>query len=152
MHEFIQFLIEIGIPGMFLAAFLAGSVAPFSSEVVMVGLSALGVSPLQLLIWGTLGNTLGAMFNYWIGTLGKTEWIVRYLHVRPEKLERGIAMVYTHGAWCGLLAFLPVLGSMVSVSLGYMRVSLWRSTLAFFVGKFVRYLILLGAYGLLFPD
>jgi len=29
---------------MFLAAFLAGSVAPFSSEVVMVGLAALGIS------------------------------------------------------------------------------------------------------------
>lgn len=148
MHEFVQFLIDIGLPGMFLAAFFAGSVAPFSSEVVMVGLAALGVSPTGLLLWGTLGNTLGAMFNYWIGSLGKTEWITRYLHVKPEKLQRGMAMVYSHGAWCGLLAFLPVLGSMISVSLGYMRVSLWRSTLAFFIGKLVRYVILMATYDL----
>lgn len=150
MSEFVQFLIDIGLPGMFAAAFLAGSVAPFSSEVVMVGLAALGVSPAELLVWGTLGNTLGAVFNYWIGSLGKTEWIVRYLHVKPEKLERGIAMVYAHGAWCGLLAFLPVLGSMVSVSLGYMRVSLWRSTLAFLAGKLVRYIVLMASFGWIF--
>lgn len=148
MHEFVQFLIDIGLPGMFLAAFLAGSVAPFSSEVVMVGLAALGVPTIDLLIWGTWGNTLGAVFNYWVGSLGKTEWITRYLHVKPEKLERGMAMVYSHGAWCGLLAFLPVLGSVVSVSLGYMRVSLWRSTLAFFTGKLVRYVILMATYGM----
>ncbi|MBP3227797.1 MAG: DedA family protein [Bacteroidaceae bacterium] len=145
MHEFTQFLIDIGVPGMFIAAFLAGSVAPFSSEVVMVGLAALGVSPTELLVWGTLGNTLGAVLNYWIGSLGKTEWITRYLHVKPERLQRGMAMVYSHGAWCGLLAFLPVLGSMVSVSLGYMRVSLWRCTLAFLTGKLVRYWVLLAA-------
>lgn len=150
MQEFVQFLIDIGLPGMFLSAFLAGSVAPFSSEVVMVGLAALGVAPVDLLVWGTLGNTLGAVFNYWIGSLGKTEWIVRYLHVKPDKLERGIAMVYTHGAWCGLLAFLPILGSIVSVSLGYMRVSLWRSTLAFFAGKLVRYIVLMTTFGWLF--
>ena len=150
LQAFVQFLIDIGLPGMFLAAFLAGSIAPFSSEVVMVGLAALGVSPIDLLIWGTLGNTLGAMFNYWVGSLGKTEWIVRYLHVNPDRLQRGIAMVYSHGAWCGLLAFLPVLGSMVSVALGYMRVSWWRSTLAFFTGKLVRYIVLMASFGWLF--
>ncbi len=147
LNELVQLLIGIGLPGMFLAAFLAGSVAPFSSEVVMVGLAALGVAPVPLLVWGTIGNTLGSVFNYYIGSLGKTEWITRYLHVKPDKLERGIAMVYSHGAWCGLLAFLPVLGSMVSVAMGYMRVSWWRSTLAFLTGKLVRYIVLMASFG-----
>ena len=132
---------------MFISAFLAGSIAPFSSELVMVGLAALGISPISLLIWGTIGNTLGAVLNYYIGHLGKTEWIVRYLHIEPERLERGISMVYSHGAWCGLLAFLPIVGSMVSVALGYMRVSWWRSTLAFFVGKLIRYVVLMFSFG-----
>ena len=132
---------------MFISAFLAGSIAPFSSELVLVGLAALGISPRSLLIWGTIGNTLGAVLNYYIGHLGKTEWIVRYLHIKPERLERGISMVYSHGAWCGLLAFLPIVGSMVSVALGYIRVSWWRSTLAFFVGKLIRYVVLMFSFG-----
>ena len=39
-----QALIDYGYWGMFLSAILAGSVVPFSSEVVMLGLLAAGVS------------------------------------------------------------------------------------------------------------
>jgi membrane protein YqaA with SNARE-associated domain len=43
MEQFVQLLIEWGPLGMFIAAFLAGSVVPFSSELVMLGLLATGV-------------------------------------------------------------------------------------------------------------
>ena len=69
-----QLLIENGALGMFLAAFLAGSFLPFSSEVVMIALLTAGTPATELLIWGTLGNVLGALFNYFIGSLGKEEW------------------------------------------------------------------------------
>ena len=35
VDSMIQLLIEWGLPGMFIAALLAGSVVPFSSEVVL---------------------------------------------------------------------------------------------------------------------
>ena len=67
MVAFIQLLVCYGGPGMFVAAFLAGSFFPFSSEVVMVGLLAAGTDPSDLLLWGTAGNTLGSLFNYGVG-------------------------------------------------------------------------------------
>ena len=73
MDGFIAYLIQFGGPGMFVAAFLAGSFFPFSSELVMVGLLAAGVNPNELLLWGTAGNTLGSLFNYGVGSLGKDE-------------------------------------------------------------------------------
>ena len=69
----ISFLVEWGYWGMLVAAFLAGSFFPFSSEAVMVGLMAAGLDGGQLCIYATIGNVLGGMFNYGVGRMGKTE-------------------------------------------------------------------------------
>ena len=65
MDAFITLLAENGGIGMFIAAFLAGSFFPFSSEAVMLALLAAGTNPSELLVWGTAGNVLGSLFNYW---------------------------------------------------------------------------------------
>ena len=69
----VSFLIDYGYMGMLMAAFLAGSFFPFSSEAVMVGLMAAGLDGGQLCIYATIGNVLGGMFNYGVGRMGKTE-------------------------------------------------------------------------------
>lgn len=145
MDAIISFLIEYGPFGMFVAAFLAGSFFPFSSEVVMAGLYEAGVGATDLLLWGTSGNVLGSLFNYGVGSLGKEEWIVRYTKVSPEKLQHGISYVRKYGSFAALLAWVPLLGSLITVALGYMRVNLFLSMLNTAVGKFVRYMLLLYA-------
>lgn len=88
MDAIVEFLMSYGYWGMFVAAFIAGSIFPFSSEAVMVGLMAAGLEPTPLAVYGTIGNWAGSMFNYFVGRQGKIEWIERYLHVKREKLER----------------------------------------------------------------
>ena len=141
-----QLLIENGALGMFLAAFLAGSFLPFSSEVVMIALLTAGTPATELLIWGTLGNVLGALFNYFIGSLGKEEWIQQWTKVSPEKLEKGKQKVRKYGSWSGLLAWIPILGSVITVAMGYLRTNLLYSVFNIAVGKFARYAILISAY------
>ncbi|MGL4493074.1 MAG: DedA family protein, partial [Tannerellaceae bacterium] len=53
-----DFLIEWGYIGVFIAAFLAGTVVPFSSEVVLTGVLLLGAGYWPCMIAATLGNTL----------------------------------------------------------------------------------------------
>ena len=67
----IQLLIEWGLPGLFISALLAGSIVPFSSELVLVALVKLGLPPIACLISATLGNTVGGMTCYYMGRLGK---------------------------------------------------------------------------------
>lgn len=141
-----QLLIENGALGMFLAAFLAGSFLPFSSEVVMIALLTAGTPATELLIWGTLGNVLGALFNYFIGSLGKEEWIQQWTKVSPEKLEKGKRKVRKYGSWAGLLAWIPILGSVITVAMGYLRTNFLYSVFNIAVGKFARYAILISAY------
>lgn len=141
MGSISAFLLSYGYGGMFAAAFLAGSVFPFSSELVMIGLLMAGVSPAGLLLWATLGNTLGSLFNYWLGRMGKPEWIEKYTHVKPESLAKAQRFVYRHGAWMGLLAWIPILGSAIAIALGLLRSNMVLTTLAFAAGKIIRYLI-----------
>lgn len=146
METFIEFLIAHGGVGMFFAAFLAGSFIPFSSEAVMLGLLAAGVDPSDLLMWGTAGNTLGSLFNYGVGSLGREEWIARWTKVSPEKLERGKRWVRRYGVWGGLLAWLPIIGSVITVAMGFLRTQLLPSIFVIGVGKFVRYWIIVRTY------
>ena len=135
-------LTHYGATGMFAAAFLAGSVFPFSSEAVLLALLAAGAPPEALLLSATAGNTLGSLFNYGVGSLGREEWITRYTKVSPEKLERGKRWVRRYGAWAGLLAWLPLLGSVITVAMGFLRVPLVYGMVLIGLGKYVRYWII----------
>lgn len=143
MDTLTDIFLAYGQWGMLVAAFLAGSVFPFSSEAVLVGLQLAGLAPLDLLVSATVGNVAGSMFNYWVGTLGKMEWIERYLHIPAHKVERTQRWLTGRGAWIGTLCFLPIFGSVLSVTLGYMRANPYVTLLSIFIGKFVRYGILI---------
>lgn len=146
----IDFLINYGYWGMLLAAFLAGSFFPFSSEAVMLGLLAAGLKPEPLVIYGTIGNVLGSMFNYCVGRLGRLDWVEKYLHVKKENLDKAQRFMAGHGAWIGFFAFLPVIGSAITICLGFMRANLLISLTSITIGKFLRYVILMYSASLIF--
>lgn len=148
MSFIINLLLQWGYWGMLAAAFLAGSFFPFSSEAVMAGLQAAGLQPLPLVIYGSIGNVLGSMFNYGVGRMGKMEWIERYLHVKKESLDRAERFMAGRGAWMGFFAFLPLLGSAITIVLGLTRANLPVCIFSITVGKVLRYVILV--YGLSF--
>lgn len=139
METIAQFLTDYGYWGMLLAAFLAGSFLPFSSEAVMVGLMVKGLDPLQLAVYGTIGNVLGSVLNYCVGRMGKTEWIERYLHVSPEKMRRAERFVAGRGAWMGFFAFIPILGTAITILLGLMRANWVITLVSITLGKVCRY-------------
>ncbi len=142
MDVIVDFLLNWGYWGMLVAAFLAGSVFPFSSEAVMLGLQLEGLAPTQLVVYGTIGNVLGSMFNYGVGRLGRVEWIERYLRVKPESLDKARRFMGGRGAWMGFFAFLPLLGSAITVVLGLMRANVVVSMVSITIGKLLRYLLL----------
>lgn len=146
MDTLIELLIQYGYVGMFLASLLAGSIFPFSSEAVMAGLLAAGLNPWPLVVYGTIGNVMGSLFNYFIGTLGRLDWIEKYLHVKPDKLDRAQRLMARYGAWIGFFAFLPIIGSAIAIVLGMVRANIWVTLVSFILGKIFRYLLII--YGM----
>lgn len=143
MQAVFDFMTAYGMWGMFVAAFLAGTVIPFSSEVVLLALLAAGGDPWQLLAVSTLGNTLGCMVNYWLGTLGREEWMDRLRGRNPAKFDRALGVARRYGYWSSLLAWLPYVGNVLSVLLGYLRLGFVRCMSLVCVGKGLRYLVII---------
>ena len=135
---------------MLIAAFLAGSAFPFSSETVMVALLGTGLDGWQLIIYGTIGNVLGSVFNYFVGRMGKVEWIEKYLKIKKKNMDRAQRFMEGRGAWMGIFAFLPIIGSAITVTLGFMRANMFISFLSITIGKFLRYWLLIYGAGFLF--
>lgn len=142
MDAFIQFLTEWGYWGMFLSAFLAGTILPFSSEAVMLACVGLGLDPVLSTLATTAGNALGGLTCYWIGHLGKMEWIEKYFRVDHKQLKKATRFIHGRGSWMAFFSFLPIIGDAVLIALGLMRANVWIVTFSMTLGKLARYAIL----------
>lgn len=143
MDSLIEILTNYGYVGMLISAFLAGSIFPLSSEVVMLALLAAGLDPWQLVIYGTIGNVLGSMLNYGIGMLGRIDWIEKYLHVNKKELDRAKRFMAGRGAWMDFFSFLPVIGEGITIVLGLMRSNVAITVISVIIGKFLRYALII---------
>ena len=127
VDSMIQLLIEWGLPGLFISALLAGSIVP----------------PIACLISATLGNTVGGMTCYYMGRLGKVSWIEKYFKVKKEKVDKMVKFLQGKGALMAFFTFLPAIGEVIAIALGFMRSNTWLTIVSMFVGKLIRYILLL---------
>ncbi len=134
------------LTGLFAATFLAATIVPFQSEVVFLGLQLAGMAPLVLLIVvASLGNTLGAFVNYWIGARLEDAGAHRWMRIDEAKFARARRWWERWGVWSLLLSWAPVLGWFTVVA-GAMRTPLWQFALLVTIAKTGRF-ILLGLAG-----
>lgn len=131
-----------GYWGMFLSAFLAGTILPFSSEAVLLACVGLGLDPVWSTLATTAGNALGGLTCYWIGHLGKMEWIEKYFKVNQKQLDKAARFIHGKGAWMALFSFLPVIGDAILIALGLMRANVWIVSISMTIGKLGRYAVL----------
>ncbi len=140
--EFLNdFLVDWGYFGLFIAAFLAGSILPFASEVILIVLLRMGLDPTLCIAVATVGNSLGGMTCYWIGACGNSRWIAR-LGVKERQVERAKRFLAGRGAVMGFFAFLPTIGEAMALVLGMMRSNIYLTAVSMFVGKLLRYIII----------
>lgn len=143
MDTIVEFFIDWGYLGLFLSALIAGSILPFSSEAVLTVLVQMGLDPLYCLIWASIGNTLGGVFCYWLGYIGNMQWIEKWLKIKKEKLDKVEGFVRKYGAWMGIFGVLPWIGEAIIVMLGLMRSNVYYTTLTMFIGKAIRYALII---------
>jgi membrane protein YqaA with SNARE-associated domain len=148
MDSITDLLLNYGYWGMLISAFLAGSILPFSSEAILLGLQAAGLHPVALVVYATIGNVLGSMFNYFIGSLGRIEWIEKYLGVKKDKLDKAQKFLNGRGALMGFFSFIPVIGDPLTIVLGLMKSNVILTLISITIGKGLRYALL--AYGVHF--
>lgn len=132
--------------GLFAASFLAATIFPFQSELVLVGLLLSGdhAWPVLLAV-ATVGNVLGAVVNWVLGRFFIHFRDRRWFPVKPAtyaKVERWYAR---YGVWSLLFAWLPIGGDPLTVVAGAMRTNLALFLVLVTIGKLGRYAVLVAA-------
>jgi len=126
---------------LFGGAFLAATVLPFYSEVGLYVLLNRGGDPATLILVATIGNTLGALVNWYIGLQILSFRDRPWFYFSERQLAAGQRWFNRYGYWSLLFAWLPLGGDAIPLVAGIMRVPLWRVALLAGTGKGLRYII-----------
>ncbi len=131
---------EYGYLGLFLASFLAATILPVASEIFLTAMFHYGYEPLACLAVATAGNSMGAWLNYGIGYLGNPNWLSKF-GAKPEKIEQWKIKIQRYGSWMALLCWLPFVGDLIGIGLGFFRVPWLPTFILITIGKLVRYAV-----------
>ena len=137
-----EYLTEMGYAGMFIAAFLAATILPFSSEAVLGFLLLHDFDPLMTVAVATAGNVLGSFTNYAIGYWGGTWLIHKVLRMDEKELAQATSRFRKYGIWSLLFAWVPVIGDPLTVVAGTLKVNFALFTILVTAGKLARYIII----------
>ena len=143
-----EWLEGLGLTGLFLGTFLAATILPFSSDALYFAILAATGNPVACLIVGTLGNWLGSVVTYGMGWLAKWEWIEKWFKVKPETLARQKERIDKFGVWLALLAWIPLIGDVIAIALGFYKTRPFWTIILLLVGKLGRFLVWNWIYGL----
>lgn len=132
-----------GYFGLFLAAFLAATILPAQSELGLAALYASGGFSLFLLVlFASIGNTLGAVVNWFIGRGIERFKDRKWFPASDRQLEKANAWYAKFGRWSLLLSWMPIIGDPITLVAGILREPLWRFLLIVGFAKTARYTIL----------
>jgi membrane protein YqaA with SNARE-associated domain len=134
-----MFDFELGYWGLFLSSFLAATILPVASEVFLGAMLAMGYDPIVSLFVATVGNTLGGYLNYFLGRLGNPKWLLK-VGVKKEQVLNWENAVKKYGAWLALFSWLPFVGDVIGIALGFFRVNWLLSFFFIAIGKLARYI------------
>jgi membrane protein YqaA with SNARE-associated domain len=130
--EWLNISAEMGVWGLFMGSFLAATLLPGGSEALLFALLKLHPEAVWSALWlASLGNTLGGMTSYAGG-----RWLPR-----GQKFASSAAQAWLRraGSPILLLAWLPLIGDVLCVGAGWLRLD-WRACAACMaLGKFARY-------------
>ena len=136
---------SLGLLGLFLSSFLAATILPFSSEAIFIYFIYIGKHPFICLALVTTGNFIGGLTNYYLGYLGNPRWLKR-IGMSEAKICKQEKWVTKYASLLGFFSWVPFVGDPLLVALGYYKSPISKTIFWMFVGKFLRYSVLLVIY------
>lgn len=81
------------------------------------------------------------MVIYTIGYAGNTQRIKKLFHIKENQLIKQKARVEKYGSLLALLVWIPVIGDISNVALGFYRTNRTRTFILMFIGRMARFLL-----------
>ncbi|EPT7065076.1 YqaA family protein [Cronobacter turicensis] len=129
----------LSLLSLFTSSFLSATLLPGSSEAVLVALLvSVKTAPWLLVLTATIGNSLGGLTNVILGRLFPLRESSRWQDRAQGWLQR-------FGAPALLLSWLPLVGDLLCLLAGWLRLP-WGPVIFFLcLGKALRYIIIAAA-------
>ncbi|MBY0340952.1 MAG: DedA family protein [Rhodocyclaceae bacterium] len=134
MHDFLG--ADAGLGGLFLVSFLAATLLPGGSEAAFIAFIATWPAQQDAALFAaTVGNTLGGMSSY---------ALARLLPAKPlQKLGlKSLVLTQRWGSAVLVLAWLPLVGDLLCVAAGWLRLRWLPCLLWMALGKGLRYVLI----------
>lgn len=138
-------LAEYSYWGLFLASFLAATILPFSSEVVLAILLSQDLNLYLMVFTATAGNVLGSVVNYGAGAWGSRVLLAKFFKIQEKEIKRAENRFKKYGVISLLFAWVPIIGDPLTVAAGLLKVHFGLFLLLVGMGKFLRYIIVVWA-------
>lgn len=132
-------LSDLGLLGLGIASFLAATILPLSSELLLSALLFAGEPVSLVLIVATIGNVSGSSVNYGLGRWGADLVLHRWFHLEPKQINKAEQQFNHYGKWSLLFAWLPIIGDPLTFIAGALKVNFGLFLLLVTTGKFCRY-------------
>lgn len=125
---------------LFIVAVFSASFFPSQAELLLFALLAIGKeNPLALVLAATLGNTLGSLGNYYVGS-SLLHWQNKpWFPIKKKYIDKTRRLYEKHGNWTLLLAGIPFIGNPITVVAGMMKTNIGLFIVLVAAGKSVRY-------------
>lgn len=126
---------NIGLPAIFVVAFISATLFPMATEPVLFGYVKLNPEQFWWAIAvATVGNTAGGMVTYWMGRGAKNA-------LAKQKPVTHLNWLKAVGAPVLILSWVPIIGDALCAMAGWLKLP-WRDVLIWmFAGKLVRFII-----------
>lgn len=135
---------EYGLSTVFVVSLLSATLLPMASVPVVYGLVEINPALFwPALLVATAGNTAGGAISYGMGR--GAERAYEQLAHRPPRDARALDWLQRWGPPACLLSWLPFVGDPLCAIAGWLRLPFWPCVAYMAIGKFLRYLVYVGA-------
>jgi len=129
---------------LLIISFLAATILPFSSEVVLTTMYlSNSFETYLLLIFASIGNILGSITNWYLGKKITIFQNRKWFPVSPDQLNRSQIYFQKYGLWSLLLAWVPIIGDPLTLLAGVLKVRFGIFFLLVSISKISRYVFIL---------
>jgi len=136
-----DYFTELGYLGLFISSFLAATILPLSSEVVLSALLLNDLSPVTLVAVATTGNVLGSLANYALGYWVSLELVKKWLKISDSQFVQAEQRFVKYGIFSLCFAWVPIIGDPLTLIAGVLRIRLLWFVILVTIGKLMRYLV-----------
>ena len=136
-----EYFTEFAYLGLFSASFLAATILPLSSEVVLCFLLLNDFNPALSVTVATFGNVLGAFTNYIIGFYGSMVVVRKVLKISEDEFIKTQYRFNKYGVTSLFFAWVPVIGDPLTVVAGILRINILLFFILVTSGKLIRYIV-----------